>query len=122
MFFGTIALVLTCMGLYGLETQRVTARTPEIGLRMALGAQRGDMLWSVMREAGIFIAVGMPAGLALSVGSARFVEGQLFQISARSAGVYVAAAAAVAIAAIAAALLPAKRATAVDPMVALRDE
>ncbi len=121
-FFGAIALVLTCMGLYGLETQRVTARTAEIGLRMALGAQREDMLWSVMREAVIFLAVGVPAGLALSIGSARFVEGLLFEVSARSSGIYVAAAAAVVIAATGAALLPAKRATGVDPMVALRHE
>jgi predicted permease len=120
--FGAIALALTCMGLYGLETQRVTARTPEIGLRMALGAQRGDMLWSVMREAATFLAVGVPAGIALSFGSARFVEGLLFEVSARSGGVYVAAAGAVVIAAIGAALLPAKRATGIDPMVALRHE
>ena len=121
-FFGAIALVLTCMGLYGLETQRVTARTPEIGLRMALGAQRGDMLWSVMREAATFLAVGVPAGIALSIGAARFVEGLLFEVSARSSGIYATAAAAVVIAAIGAALLPAKRATGVDPMVALRYE
>ena len=89
---------------------------------MALGAQRGDMLWSVMREAAIFLAVGVPAGIALSIGSASFVEGLLFEVSARSSGVYVAAAAAVVIAALGAALLPAKRATGVDPMVALRYE
>jgi ABC-type antimicrobial peptide transport system permease subunit len=121
-FFGGIALALTCMGLYGLEMQRVTLRIPEIGLRMALGAQHREMLWSVLREAGIFLAVGLPAGVALSVGSARFVEGFLFKVSATSSGIYITAAGAVLIAASAAALLPARRATRVDPMVALRYE
>jgi putative ABC transport system permease protein len=121
-FFGAIALVLTCMGLYGLEMQRVTARTPEIGLRMALGARPWDMFWSVMREAGMFLAVGVPVGLALSIGSARFVEGLLFEVSVRSSEIYAASGAAVVIASIGAALLPAKRATGVDPMVALRHE
>ena len=121
-FFGAIALVLTCMGLYGLEMQRVTARIPEIGLRMALGARPWDMFWSVMREAGMFLAVGVPVGLALSIGSARFVEGLLFEVSVRSSEIYAASGAAVVIASIGAALLPAKRATGVDPMVALRHE
>jgi predicted permease len=121
-FFGAIALVLTCMGLYGLETQRVTARTPEIGLRMALGARRRDMMWSVMREAGGFLGLGVPIGLVLSIGSARLVEGLLFDVSAKSPGIYVAAVTAVVVAAISAAFLPAKRATGVDPMVALRHE
>jgi predicted permease len=121
-FFGVIALVLTCMGLYGLEMQRVTARTPEIGLRMALGARRRDMLWSVMREAGMFLTVGVPVGLALSIGSARFVERLLFEVSVKSSGIYFVAAGAVMAAALGAALLPAKRATGVEPMVALRHE
>jgi predicted permease len=122
LFFGLVALAMTSIGLYGVQMQRVTQRTPEIGLRMALGAQPRDMLWSVTREIGLFLAVGLPMGLVLAIACARFVEGFLYEVSATNPGVYFGATAATLLVAIAASWLPARRATRVDPMVALRHE
>jgi len=81
LFVGGLALLLTSVGLYGLETQRVTQRTAEIGLRVALGAQRRDVLRTVLREAALFFVVGVPIGLALTAVASRFVGSLLYEIS-----------------------------------------
>jgi predicted permease len=120
--FGGMALLLTCVGLYGLETQRVTQQTAEIGLRMALGAQRRDVLWFIFREAALFLVVGMPIGLALTAGASRFVQGLLFELSPLDPRIHAATVVAMLAAGCLAAYLPARRAMRVDPIVALRHE
>jgi predicted permease len=120
--FGGMALLLTCVGLYGLETQRVTQQTAEIGLRMALGAQRADVLWFILREASLFLAVGVPIGLALTAGASRFVRGLLFELSPLDPRIHAATLVAMLAAGFLAAYLPALRAMRVDPMVTLRYE
>jgi predicted permease len=122
LFFGIVALAMTCIGLYGIQMQRVTQRIPEIGIRLALGAQPSDMLRSIAREVGSLLIVGLPLGLMLAIFSARFVEEFLYQVSALNPVIYfVSAMATVAMTTIAA-WLPARRAMKVDPMVALRYE
>ena len=122
LFFGGLALLLTSIGLYGLESQRVAQRTPEIGLRMALGAQRGDMLWFVLRQAALVFAVGIPIGLALTLGASRFVGSMLYEMSPLDPRIHFVAVVALLGAGFLASYLPARRATRVDPMVALRYE
>lgn len=122
LFFGGLALLLTSIGLYGLESQRVAHRTAEIGLRMALGAQRKDMLWFILREAAVIFAIGVPIGLALTFVASRFIGAQLYEISPRDPRVYFTAVMALLGAGFLASSIPARRATNVDPMVALRYE
>ena len=122
LFLGGLALLLTSIGLYGLETQRVTQRTAEIGLRMALGAQRRDVLWSILREAGMFFVVGVPIGLALTAITSRFIGSLLYEIAPLDPRIHGGTVLAMLAVGFLAAYLPARRATRVDPMVALRYE
>ncbi len=121
-FFGLLALILASTGLYGVMTYMVTRRTGEIGIRVALGAQRSDVLWMVLREGLQLVAMGTSCGLPLAVVFARLISSQLYGISPYDAWtVCVAIAVLVSVAAIAS-FIPAHRATKVDPMVALRYE
>lgn len=122
LFFGGLALLLTSIGLYGLESQRVAQRMAEIGLRMALGARRKDMLWFVLREAAVIFAIGVPIGLALTVAASHFIGAQLYEMSPRDPRIYLAAVMTLLGAGFLASSIPARRATKVDPMVALRYE
>src|SRR2546423_1538286 len=122
LFFGVVALLLTCIGLYGLEAQRVTQRTAEIGLRVALGAQRREVLWFILREASLFFAIGVPTGLALAAVPFRFFQNLLFDSSALDPRTLAAAVLSMVAVGFVAAYLPARRATRIDPMVALRYE
>ena len=122
LFFGGLALLLTSMGLYGLESQRVARRTAEIGLRMALGAQTKDMLWFILREAALIFAVGVPIGLALTFAASHFIGAQLYEISPLDPRIYFAAVMTLLGAGFLASSIPARRAMNVDPMVALRYE
>ena len=122
LFLGGLALLLTSIGLYGLETQRVTQRTAEIGLRTALGAQRRDVLWSVLREAGKFFVVGVPIGLALTAIASRFIGSQLYEVAPLDPRIHGGTVLAMLVVGFLAAYLPARRATRVEPMVALRYE
>ncbi len=121
-FFGLLALLLAAVGLYGVISYAVTRRTREIGVRMALGAERGSVLWLVARYAGGLVlagaVIGIPAALALS----KFVKSFLFGIGAQDTLAIVGATATLLVAAAVAAFLPARRATNVDPIVALRHE
>ncbi len=121
-FFGLLALLLAAVGLYGVISYSVTRRTREIGVRMALGAERVSVLWLVARYAGGLVltgaAIGIPAALALS----KFVKSFLFGIGAQDAAAIVGATVTLVAAAALAAYVPARRATSVDPIVALRHE
>jgi putative ABC transport system permease protein len=125
-FFGTLALLLACVGLYGLLSFSLVQRTTEIGLRMALGARRGDVLWMVVREAlilvGIGVAVGVPVALAVTRVASSQISGLLFGLDATDPITIAGAALVLTTVATFAAYWPARRASRVDPMVALRAE
>jgi predicted permease len=120
--FGFLALLLSCLGIYGIFSYAVARRTREIGIRMALGAERRDVLWLVLRDALRLVLLGALLGILAAVAAARLVSSQLFGISAADpAAIGLATLVLLAVAAIAG-YLPARRATLVDPLVALRDE
>lgn len=120
--FGALALVLAAVGLYGVIAYLVTQRTQEIGIRMALGAQRGDVLKMVMRRGAVLTLVGLGIGLLGSLGVARTLSRFLFGISAGDPLAFFLGVAVLAAVAMAATLIPALRATRIDPLVALRYE
>jgi predicted permease len=120
--FGMLATLLAAVGLYGVMALTVARRTREIGLRMALGARQGALLWMVMKEAfgllGIGLALGIPCAFLLS----RYVSSQLFGVAAADLGTAAAASITLAAVAAAAAFVPARRASTIDPIQALRHE
>ena len=121
-FFGALVLILVCVGLYGSMAYNVAARTKEIGLRMALGAPRGALVWMVMREAWIVIVIGLALGIPLGIGASHAFRAMLFGIS-NSDPLSIASAILALIAICATAgIVPVRRATRVDPMIALRYE
>jgi predicted permease len=121
-FFSGLSLLLTCIGLYGLMSYRVTSRTSEIGIRMALGAERRDMLWMMLRESLTTVTVGVVVGLAAAWGTTRFVSSMLYGLKPTDPLTTAAATLVLLGVAALAGFLPACRATKVDPMVALRYE
>ena len=123
--FGTFAgaaLLLSLIGIYGVFSFATSRRTQEIGIRMALGAGRGEVIWMVLRQAGILALLGIGLGLPLAFMAARFAKGELFQTSQYDPYTFVAVICALPLLALAGTLLPARRAAAIDPMVALRTE
>jgi putative ABC transport system permease protein len=120
--FAVLALVLTIVGLYGVMTYSVTRRTREIGVRMALGAQRGTVLKMVLREASILLTSGIAIGIVAALASAPILQSLLYGTGSRNPFVLVQVCIAVALVGLLAAYIPAIRATRVDPMVALRYE
>jgi len=121
-FFGVLALVLASVGLYGVMGHAVARRTNEIGIRMALGAERGSILWMVMRETLLLVATGIGIGVPVALGAARLVSAQLYGLSAADPLTLVSAVVGLIGVAALAGYLPARRASLVDPMVALRYE
>jgi predicted permease len=121
-FFGALAALLAMIGLYGVISYLVARRRNEIGVRIALGASRGDILRMVMREAGLLLAIGLAAGAVLSVAAASTARGFLYRLSPGDPLTLAMGAALLAIVSAAASLLPARRAAALDPMEALRVE
>ena len=117
--FAALALVLGVVGLYGVVAFSVSQRTREIGVRMALGAQRGAIHWLILKEAGWLTAMGTLAGLACSVAAARLMRSLLFGVSAWDFSTLVAVALVLGCSALLASLIPARRASSVDPVVAL---
>lgn len=121
-FFGALAALLVATGLYGTLAYRTNRRTTEIGMRMALGAQRLQVVWMVMRESLLISAVGIVVGLPLSLACARFLDSMLYQVSPFDAVSFVLAVCSIALVGSLAAFVPARRAAKVEPMVALRYE
>jgi predicted permease len=120
--FGVLATLLACVGLYGVMAYNVARRTREIGLRMALGAFGGDVVWLVLREALWLLAAGLLIGLPASVALARYAQSQLFGVHFADPLTLVLAVSSLGLAATLAGFIPARRASRVDPISALRYE
>ena len=122
MFFGGVAVILVATGLYGTLAYKVVQRTPEIGVRMALGAQQWQVLWMVMRESLVLYVVGAVVGVPAAIGVGRLLKASLFGLEPEDPFTFAAAILGIALVTLAASFLPARRASSVDPMLALRAE
>ena len=120
--FAGLALLLASVGIYGVISYVVGERTREMGIRMALGAQRSDILWLILRQGGTLAGAGVVLGLISSMGLARFMTGLLYGVGATDPLTFLAVATLLGLVALAACCIPALRAAKVDPMVALRYE
>jgi predicted permease len=121
-FFGVLALVLASIGLYGVMSYTIAARTRELGVRIALGAQRADVLHMVLKEAMMLVAIGVCVGVPASIAASRIIASMLYGLKPHdpvAMGIVIALLAAVGAFA---GFIPARRASSVDPMVALRYE
>jgi predicted permease len=121
-FFGLLALLLACIGLYGVMSYAVARRTNEIGIRMALGAQRGNVVWLVLREALKLVLVGLVIGLLVSLAATKTTATLLFGLKPNDPLTIALATVLLIVVATLAGYLPARWAARVDPMTALRDE
>ena len=120
--FGGLALGLAVVGVYGVKAYSVARRTREIGIRMALGAQRRTVQWMILREGFAMVAAGLALGLLLAFGTGKIVSSILFQVSSLDPFAFTLAPVVLATAALLATWLPARRATKISPMAALRTE
>jgi ABC-type antimicrobial peptide transport system permease subunit len=120
--FAILALVIATVGLYGTMAYRVARRTGEIGIRMALGAQRGAVVRMILRQALVLAAIGLAIGLPAALGASRLVESFLFGIKSNDPSVLLLAVAVLLCAALIAGYLPAWRASRINPLTAIRDE
>jgi predicted permease len=120
--FAILALLIACVGIYGTMAYAVARRTSEIGLRIALGASRGAVIWTVLREVCVLATTGLAIGLPIALGASRLIESFLFQMQPNDPGAVAAAATILVSAALVAAYGPARRASRIGPMVALRHE
>ncbi len=121
-FFAGLALLLGCVGLYGVMSSTVAMRTREIGVRMAMGARRGDMVVLVLREGLILVGVGIAVGIPVALASGRVLRNFLFELSSADPVSLTIVVFALALVAVIAGFVPARRAARVEPMVALRYE
>jgi predicted permease len=121
-FFGILAVFLACIGIYGLLSYSVARRTSELGIRLALGAQAHTLLWLVLRESILLLVLGLAVGIPIALSSTHILKSLLYRLSPLDPTAIAVAIAAVALMMVAAAWLPARRATRVDPLQALRTE
>jgi ABC-type antimicrobial peptide transport system permease subunit len=121
-FFGFIAVFLACIGIYGLLSYSVARRTSEFGVRLALGARSHMLLWMILRECILLLVLGLALGLSAALGSTRILKSLLYELSPLDPTAISIAIATVSVMTIAAAWVPARRATKIDPMQALRAE
>jgi putative ABC transport system permease protein len=120
--FAIVALALAAIGIYGVMANVVSQQTHEIGVRMALGARASAVTWSVLRRALVLMAIGVAIGTAGALALTRVMAGLLYEVRPTDAGTFAGAAVLLALLAVAASLIPAWRATRVDPLIALRAE
>ena len=121
-FFGALALVLACIGLYGLLSYEVARRTRELGIRMALGAQRRDLLRLIVGQGTLLVLIGAAIGIAAGLGVTRFISSMLYGLDANDPVTFASVAILLTLVALAACYIPARRAMRADPMVALHYE
>jgi ABC-type antimicrobial peptide transport system permease subunit len=121
-FFALLALVLACVGLYGLLSYEVSRRTREIGIRMTLGAHQGNVLKLVLRQGIVLAIAGAAVGIGVALGVTRYLASMLYNVRASDPATIAGVAILLTLVAFAACYIPAHRATRVDPMVALRHE
>jgi putative ABC transport system permease protein len=120
--FGSLALLMAGVGIYGVLSYSVSQRTREIGIRMALGASQAQILRFIMRQGVILSLAGVVVGVLAALASMRLIRSLLFGVSATDAATYILVPAVLLMVALAATFIPARRATRVDPLNALRHE
>jgi ABC-type antimicrobial peptide transport system permease subunit len=120
--FGILALVLASIGIYGMTAYSVSSRMNEIGVRVALGADRGDILAVILRGSFLLIVFGLLLGVPLALGTGRFLGKQLYGLNQYDPVIFSAAGLTLALSALVAAFVPAYRGSSISPMQALRTE
>jgi macrolide transport system ATP-binding/permease protein len=120
--FGAVAIMLVCVGLYGIMVYAVSSRTNEIGIRVALGARRGSVLWMILRESLLLVLAGVVTGVPAVFATGKWISSLLFGVKAADPLAIALAALLMFLAGIVVCYVPARRAMRVDPMVALRYE
>jgi predicted permease len=121
-FFGALALILACIGLYGVMAHGVARRTNEIGIRMALGARGGNIAWMILRETLLLVAIGLAIGIPTALFAAKFISAQLFGLKPGDPAALLGAGLVLTLVALLAGYIPARRASRVNPLTALRYE
>lgn len=121
-FFGALALILACIGLYGVMAHGVARRTSEIGIRMALGARGGNIAWMILRETLLLVVIGLAIGIPTALLAAKFISSQLFGLKPADPVALIGAAVVLTLVALLAGYVPARRASRVNPLNALRYE
>jgi len=120
--FGLLALILACVGLYGVTAYAVARRTSEIGIRMALGADRPNIVGLVLRGALLQLGASLAIGIPLALAGGRLLANQLYGVKSHDPVILALAAAVLAVCAVVAGFIPARRAASIDPIRALRTE
>jgi len=120
--FAGLALLLAAIGIFGVLAYAMAQRTRELGIRLALGAQRNDVLWLVARETAPMVLAGVIVGLVAALGLTRFARTMLYEIQPNDPTTFAGVAITLTVVAVVAALVPARRASRVDPVIAIRSE